>query len=88
MCGADKGYPHDDYCPYPMYHGDVRSESTWMFEYRKKKHGLELKTLAIKTCLKFAEEHGENKAVVEEAYKEITDIYKTLSEISHKKEKP
>lgn len=32
-CGAQAGYPHDEFCPYPLYRGSEKQEQDWQSKW-------------------------------------------------------
>jgi len=48
MCGAEDGYPHEAFCPYPYFGNNSKLESAWLDAYRARKHAAdETKPIAI-----------------------------------------
>lgn len=37
MCGAQDGYPHDRFCPYPLYKSTDEEYRHWSIQYQEKK---------------------------------------------------
>jgi len=35
LCGVEAGYPHDEYCPYPLYRAETEREQLWRDAYER-----------------------------------------------------
>jgi len=37
LCGAQAGYPHDEFCPFPLFRGTEKQERKWQAEWEAKR---------------------------------------------------